>query len=399
LSTINPLELSLKWKVPEVSKRTTTIHADFHDYNFLYSDHKENLLRVIDLDTSWVGNPLTDLSRNMWTMNLNFSQRQVLVKSYLEHLGLKNVNKQKVYDMLYDSEVYKLFTYVEGFIFGLFQKCQADQAKDSNFIHNQLSDLINIWTEAGKSKKSQMRLVKDGIFLYAHETNKKWHKWATTSTCGLSMYMIQPGFRKDEKFTNSLELFGHGSAIKMTEVKTFLSHFNDMFKPEYVSTTQAVEPWTDYYKEGGIKIIPKSNAEVITYFGPVEGEKGRRFVVGTARKSGYPYGIMTGWMNIVANEKDKKAHVVFKTTKWHAMGLGIPDPHALAKKMMTDIENSITHVWNANMKHPTDLVKPTLAKKAPVAKKAKAAKKAPAAKKAKAAKKAPAHKKRRLLKK
>merc|ERR1712093_746084 len=82
---MNQLEGSLQFKVPEVSKRTTTIHGDFHDYNFLYADHKKDKLRVIDLDTCWVGNPLVDLSRNMWTMNLDFKDRQELVKEYLSH--------------------------------------------------------------------------------------------------------------------------------------------------------------------------------------------------------------------------------------------------------------------------------------------------------------------------
>merc|ERR1712072_629930 len=95
-----------------------------------------------------------------------------------------------------------------------------------------------------------------------------------------------------------------------------------MFKPEYAPTTQAVEPWDAYYKPGGWKIIQKADPAMIIYFGPVEGKKGRRFVLGGSRKSGYPYSQFTGWMNIVANQKNNKAQVWLKTTDWHVMGLG-----------------------------------------------------------------------------
>merc|ERR1712054_420861 len=164
---LNSLEMSLAYKVPEISKRTTTIHGDFHDYNFLYADQKKDKLRVIDLDTAWVGNPLVDLSRNMWTMNLDFKDRKALTKEYLSHMGVKNVNKQKVYDMLYDAEVYKLFTAIEGYLWKLAPYCAAESAKDPNFIPNQLQDLVQMWTEAGKSKKTQMEIIENGLFLYA----------------------------------------------------------------------------------------------------------------------------------------------------------------------------------------------------------------------------------------
>jgi len=390
LSQLNTLELSLKYKVPEVSKRTVTIHGDFHDYNFLYADHKKNLLRVIDLDTAWVGNPLLDFSRNMWTMNLNFAERQKLAQSYLQHLGLKDVTKQKVYDMLYDAEVYKLFTAIEGYLWKLAPTCHEESTEDPNFIHNQLQDLVQIWENAGKAKKSQMRIIEVGIFLYAHETNVIWHKWASTSNCGKKIPMIQEDFRKEENFTNLFELRGlHGKPIDMAQVNGFLSHFNDMFKPEYQPTIQAIEPWDAYYKPGGIKITPKedphnflANPTILTYFGPVEGKKGRRFVLGSTRKSGYPYAIMTGWMSILANERDHKAQVWFRTTKWHGMNLSM-DPHEIFNTFVNGLEQDIVHVWNANMDHPTDLVKHTTHKKVP-------AHKAPAHKAP--AHKAPAHK-------
>merc|ERR1712166_3843 len=221
------------FKVPEISKKTVTVHADFHDYNFLYENNKDKL-RVIDLDTSWVGNPLMDLTRNMWTMNLQFAERQELVRAYLEHSGIKNVTDQKVHDMLYDSEGYKLFTAVEGYVWKLFDNCGKERDEDSKFTGDQLKQLIDIWAEAGKSQKSQMRLNEIGLFSYVHENNKQWSKWATTSRCGQSIGFIQPDHRQNEEFTNLFELRGsHGAKVDMNQVNGFISHLLDMFKPEY----------------------------------------------------------------------------------------------------------------------------------------------------------------------
>jgi hypothetical protein len=345
LTELNSLEMSLAYKVPEISKRTTTIHGDFHDYNFLYADHKKDKLRVIDLDTAWVGNPLLDLSRNMWTMNLDFKHRQELVQEYLNHMGVKNPSKEKVYDMLYDAEVYKLFTAIEGYVWKLVPMCAQEMASDPSFVMKQMHDLVHIWTEAGKNHKLQMELVEFGLFLYAHKHDAAWHKWATESRCGKSMYFIQPDFRQEENFTDVMELRGpHGDPVHMKEVNTYLSHFPDLFKHDD-ATHHASEPWDAYYKKGGFKFALKPDASLIIFFGPIEGPKGRRFVFGTTRKSGYPYAMMTGWMKFRANKKDEKAQVWFRTTKWHAMSLGFPDPHAALHGLIENLEKGLAAGW------------------------------------------------------
>jgi len=43
LNSIGQAEISLGklFKVSEISKKTVTVHADFHDYNFLYENNKK----------------------------------------------------------------------------------------------------------------------------------------------------------------------------------------------------------------------------------------------------------------------------------------------------------------------------------------------------------------------
>jgi hypothetical protein len=98
-----------------------------------------------------------------------------------------------------------------------------------------------------------------------------------------------------------------------------------------------------------------------------ENKKGRRFVLGSTRKSGYPYAQFTGWMNIVPTQKGRKAQIWLKTTDWHVMGLGVTNAHESFQTMATGMLTGLRMLWDSNMQHPTKLLEgDAKAKSAPV---------------------------------
>ena len=345
------LELSCKWKYPKISTKLVTTHNDFHDYNFLYANKKEDLLRVIDLDTNWVGNPLADISRNIWTMNLNWKQRKDLFQTYMEKMTGGKVTKDDMIAFMFDAEFYKVLTPIEGFTSRVFA-C-PDVQKDPKIGIDSIKELKSIWDKAGKNKQSMEKLVKEGLFKYALSASKRWNDLATKTACGLSIASIQSDFRVKEDFHHTFQLRGKGGhRTNLKRVELLFSKFNEIFSGDVMKQQyKPVVPWTEYPKKGGI-IATKKNYETLPeFYGPLE-KKGRRFVFGSTRKSGYPYALWTGWLNFKISQQDNKARVSIKTKNWHQMALGAPDMHQAWGDFMDGFTKSFRAVWNAELVHP-----------------------------------------------
>jgi len=313
-------------------KKSYTVHGDWHGYNMMYTDNTHKDMRAIDIDETWVSNPLVDLSRHMWLEGIGFAKRQTLVKAWIKGMGWKDSNGEKLVGWLLDAEVYKLLNNIDGVFVQRIGKCEMSQPKrssDEPAPMDGLVSLIRLWNAATKSPVARLQVITLGLMEYANtvvsQTEGDGKIWAAfrNSECGQTIPAIQLGFRVKHTVGNN-NMYVNGKA---EDIALLLSDFQKVplsFPGFSHKRNEAFEGWTVLKK--GDEQNPFYAKDTVHY----RGESNTFLVSGGTRKSGYPYANWYGNL-IFKTEQIADNHVWIHSSlnRWRVMGLQYPEAGAL----------------------------------------------------------------------
>lgn len=315
-------------------KTSYTVHGDWHGYNMMYTDKSHTEMRAIDLDETWIGSPLVDMSRHMWLEGWNFEARHSIITAWLAKRGVADKDGSKAISWLMDAEIYKLLNNIDGIFIQDLKKCtlaqkplsrgssRTPQPKDGEA----LLSLVNMWNHASKEKLATLELITMGIFEYAsqHSTDSVWTDYRD-SECGQSIPSIQKGFGVKHTVGNENLYVEGGDAKKVLKA---LSDFQTVLKlvPGTITKKDKGGMWKSI-------IDPKADKEQLEpYFNKVtkvsqKKSTGRTFyVAGGTRKSGYPYGLSNGNLLFkVTQVSSDTVWINFKLKGWQQMALQYPE--------------------------------------------------------------------------
>lgn len=282
-------------------------------------------------------------------MGLPWKDRKTFYWSYLKKMKVhKRVTKKNVYNLAADAELWKFWGLVDGLMNDVGNRCKLTPVSPE-YIKPWLI-MNRVWQKAVKKWSSKKKLVEMSIFHYLNYIkDKEWDAWVK-GPCGKTIPYLQKKFRDRENFTTSFVFKGANPKKLLKFVKNTDSWAHKLHDKKMIST---LKKWN--YKKSGVKfhglkmtnpLSPKNPFYISNYF---KRNTGNRFVVGGSGKSGYPYAMMTGFLNYSTSKTPAGTKLTISGNGVHQMGMDIGGLSTAYKNVIGGIGLTLKQAWNEHV--------------------------------------------------